>query len=194
MRKLLVLLLLATPLFAADYELGIRHVVAQTTGDSGDLDLPMSRGFGASAEIFWTKHFAMTAAATFVNPEAILRDVDLGTLGMDVYSATARWYFAPDARLSAFAGAGGALVQLGNLDDQFGDAFEADFANETTFVVEGGVRYRVQHVVLELGVMYVPLDAEPRVRRATDPKIALPAKLGIDPVIVNVGAAWRFGR
>ncbi|HKR66484.1 MAG TPA: OmpW family outer membrane protein [Thermoanaerobaculia bacterium] len=194
MKRLLVLLLLATPLYAADYELGLRHVAAVMTGDSGDLDLPLSRGFAAFADVYWTKHLSTSAAATFVNPEAILRDeVDLGTLGLDVYSATARWHFAPDARLSAYAGAGAALVQIGNLDDQFGDAYEADFANETTFAIEGGVHYRIQRVVLELGVMYVPLEVEPRVHRATDPNIALPPKLGIDPVIVSIGAAWRFG-
>jgi hypothetical protein len=196
---LAILILLATPLAAADFELGIRHVVANAMGDSGELDLPLSRGFGASAEVFWSKRWSTNVAATFVNPEAILRprtpppdDVDLGTLGLDVYSLTARWHFQPDARLSTFVGAGGALVQIGNLDDQFGDVFEADFDSETTFVVEGGVRYRVQRVVLELGVLYVLLDAEPHIRRATDPNVTLPAKVGIDPVIVSIGAAWRF--
>jgi hypothetical protein len=187
------------PLAAADFELGIRHVISKTTGHSGDLDIPLSRGFGASAEVFWSSHFSTSAAATFVNPAAILHpstpppeDVDLGTLGLDIYSLSARWHFAPDARLSTFAGAGAALVKIGNLDDQFGDTFEADFDNQTTFIVEGGLRYRVQRVVFEMGVMYVPLEAEPHIRRATDPNVKLPAKVGLDPVIVSLGAAWRF--
>jgi outer membrane protein with beta-barrel domain len=196
---LALLVLLAPPLAAAELELGIRHVVSKATGDSGDLDVPLSRGFGASAEVFWSKHLSTSAAATFVNPEAILfpsnpppNDVDLGTLGLDLYSLTARWHFAPDARFSTYAGAGAALVQIGNLDDQFGNTFEAEFDSETTFIVEGGLRYRVQRVVFELGVMYVPLEAEPHVLLATDPNVALPAKVGLDPVIVSLGAAWRF--
>jgi hypothetical protein len=197
---LAILLLVAPTLAAADFELGIRHVVAKATGDSGELDLPLSRGFGASAEVFWSKRVSTNLAATFVNPEAILRpsspppdDVDLGTLGLDIYSLTARWHFVPDARLSTFAGAGGTLVQIGNLDDQFGDVFEADFDSETTFVVEGGLRYRFRpRVIFELGVMYVPLEGEPHIRRATEANVTLPRKVGIDPLIVSVGAAWRF--
>jgi len=196
---LALLVLFAMPLAAADFELGIRHVISKTTGDSGDLDIPLSRGFGASAEVFWSGHFSTNAAASLVNPEAILHpstpppdDVDLGTLGLNIYSLSARWHFAPDARLSAFAGGGAALVRIGNLDDQFGDVFEAGFANETTFVAEGGLRYRVQRVAFEMSVMYVPLEAEPQIRRATDPNVTLPSKLGLDPVIVTLGAAWRF--
>jgi hypothetical protein len=194
------LLVFTLPLAAADFELGIRHVVAKTTGDSGDLDLPLSRGFGATAEVFWSKRWSTNVAATFVNPEAILfpstpppNDVDLGTLGLDVYSLTARANFRPDARLSPFAGAGAALVQIGNLDDQFGETLYADFDNETTFVVEGGLRYRIRpSIAFELGAMYVPLETEPHVRLATNPNVMLPAKLGIDPVIVSIGASWRF--
>jgi len=197
---LALLVLLALPLAAADFELGIRHVVSKTMGDSGDLDLALGRGFGATAEVFWTKRWSTNVAATLVNPEAILfpstpppNDVDLGTLGLDVYSLTARWHMRPDARLSTFVGAGGALVQIGNLDDQFGQTFYADFDNETTFVVEGGLRYRFRpSIAFELGAMYVPLEAEPHVRLATDPNVGLPAKLGLDPVIVSVGASWRF--
>lgn len=197
---LFLLAFAAMPLAAADLELGIRHVVAQPSGDRGDLDIGMSRGFGASAEVFWSPRFSATLAATLVNPEAILLPsnpppdaVDLGTLGLDVYSLTARWHIAPARRLSGFAGAGGALVQIGNLDDQFGDAFEADFDSETTFVVEGGLRYRVRpSVYLELGAMYLPLDAEPRVRVATDPNVVLPSTLELDHAIVSIGAAWRF--
>lgn len=198
--SLLLLALLATPLAAADLELGFRHVVAKPVGDSGDLDIPLSRGFGASAEAFWSDRFSTVLAATLVNPQAILipstppaAPVDLGTLGLDVYSLTARWHIAPARRLSGFAGAGGALVQLGNLDDQFGEAFEADFDSETTFVVEGGVRYRLfPRVVLELSAMVLPLESEPHVTVATDPNIALPARLGLDHAIVSMGAAWRF--
>jgi outer membrane protein W len=197
---LFLLALLATPLAAADLALGIRHVLAMPVGDTSDLDIAMSRGFGVSAEAFWSERFSTTVAATLVNPEAILMPsappgdaVDLGTLGLDVYSLTARWHIAPERRLSAFAGAGGALVQIGNLDDQFGDVFEADFDSETTFVVEGGLRYRLfPSVFLELSAIYLPLETEPRVIVASDPNVALPATLGLDNAIVSIGAAWRF--
>lgn len=89
MKRLIVLALLALPVFAADYELGIRHIVATPAGDSGALDIPMSRGFAGTVEAFWTGRISTQFAASFVNPEAIYGDeVDLGTLGLDIYSAT----------------------------------------------------------------------------------------------------------
>ena len=195
MKRIALLLFLALPLAAADFEAGVRHVVVKTLGDSGELELPLSRGFAATGEVFWSKRVSTMLAASFVNPEAILRnEVDLGTLGLDVYSLTARWHVAPDARLSGFAGAGPAIVRIGNLDDQFGDVYEADFDNETTLALDGGLRYRLTpRVALELDVLYLPLDAKPIVRKATDPNVQLEETLGIDPLIVSVGASWRFG-
>jgi outer membrane protein W len=199
MRRIVIALLLLLPLpaGAAGLEVSIRHVVAQTTGDAGDLDLPLSRGFGASAGVFWTDRFSTNASVMLVNPEAILfpsnppaEPVDLGTLGLNVYSLTGRWHIATSRRLGAYVGAGGAIVAIGNLDDQFGDQVYADFENETTFVVEGGLRYRFRpHIFFELGAMYVPLDATPRVQKTNVP---LPETLGVDPVMVSIAAGWRF--
>lgn len=199
MFRALIVLLVAFPLAAADFEAGIRHVIAMPTGESGDLDIPMSRGFSATGEVFFTPRVSAQFTALFVNPEAILYpsapppdDVDLGTLGLDIYSATARVHFGAARRLSAFAGAGGALVVIGNLDDQFGDEVEAEFDNETTFVVEGGLRYRFRpRIFLELSAAYVPIEGKPKIRIAHS-AYALPDKVGIDPLIVSLGASWRF--
>lgn len=195
MKKLLAVLLFALPLFAADYEIGIRHVVALPRGDAGDLDLPMSRGFAATGEIFWTPSIATQFAATFVNPEAILHPanaepVDLGTLGLDIYSASVRYHFARRARLGGYVGAGAAFVAIGNLDDQFGDAIDAELGDDTTFLGEAGLRYRLlDRLFVELGVMYMPIGAEPEATRGGN---ALPAKVNVDPLLVTGGVAWRF--
>lgn len=195
MKRLVFVLLLATRAFAADFEAGIRHVVVFQTGDAGELDVPLSRGFGATAEVFWTDRVSTAFAATFVNPEAILspanaEPVDLGTIGLDTYSASIRWHFAPQARLSAYAGGGAALVQIGNLDDQFGDDVEAEFDSEAALLVEGGLRYRLfPRLFLDLGVTYMPLEAEPNVEKTN---VALPSEVGLDPVTVTAGVAWRF--
>ncbi|MGZ5432703.1 MAG: hypothetical protein ACXWH7_07205, partial [Thermoanaerobaculia bacterium] len=110
----LSVLLLAAPLHAADIEVGVQHVIA-IAGDTGELDVATSRGFGAHLDVFWSDRVSTRVAAVFVNPAAILYpdnpppgDVDLGTLGLDIYSATARFHIAPRARFSAFAGAGAA--------------------------------------------------------------------------------------
>jgi outer membrane protein with beta-barrel domain len=197
MLRAIVLLLLALPLAAADFEVGVQHVVAIPMGDSGDLDVPLGRGFAASGEWFVSPRVSARASVLFVNPEAILfpstpppNDVDLGTIGLDLYSVTARYHFAPERRLSAFVGGGGALAVIGNLDDQFGDEVEAEFDNETTFLVEGGVRYRFRpRIFFELSATYVPLEAEPKLVRSAYP---LPDTIGLDPLIVSLGVSWRF--
>ncbi len=195
----LCVLLLAAPLHAADIEVGLQHVIA-IPGDTGELNIATGRGFGAHLDVFWSDRVSTRVAAVLVNPAAILypsdpppADVDLGTLGLDIYSATARFHVAPRARFSAFAGAGAALVTIGNLDDQFGDAVEIEFDQETALVAEAGVRYRVHpRIVFEASAVYVPLEIEGNVRRATDPRIVVPSPIGLDPVVVSVGAAWRF--
>ena len=202
-RCLLLLVLFALPLQAADVEFGIRHLATSFTGDGefagGELDVVSARGFAATAEVFWTPHVSTQLAATFINPATILfptntppNDVDLGTLGLDAYSLSARWHFAPESRWSAFAGGGVALVSIGNLEDRFGDDIELTYDNETAFLVEGGVRYRfLRNVYLDATVTYMPLEAEPNfVRNETN--VVLPPRLSLNPATFSVGAAWRW--
>lgn len=187
MKRLLVILLFAAaPAFGAEYEAGIRHVVVSSTGESGDLDLPLSRGFGATFDVFFTERLSAQFAASFANPEAILRPanaepVDLGTLGLYIYSATARYHLAPASRLSAYAGAGPAFVVLGNLDDQFGDDIYVEYDSQTTFVAEAGVRFRLHpRLFVDIGAAYMPLGGKGEI------------ELNVDPLIVSGGLAWRF--
>lgn len=197
----LTIVLLALPLHAANLELGIRHLSLAPMGDGafdgGALDIVSSRGFGANAEVFWTPRISTQLAATFVNPATFLyppnsSDVDLGTFGIDTYSLTARYHFAPDARFSPFVGAGGALVVFGDLEDRFGDDLEMTFDREVAPVVEGGLRYRVApHVILDAAVSYIPLQATPNHIR-NDTPYALPSVIDVDPFTISVGAAWRF--
>lgn len=185
MRRLLFLLLLAAPLRAAGIEAGAAHVVVRP-GENGNLEIEMSRGFGAHVEVFWSDALSTRAAATFINPAVFTPEVDLGTLGLDIWSAAARWHFAPRSRLSGFAGAGGALVAVGNLDDQFGDEVEVEFDAEVAPLLEAGLRYRIHpRIVLEMGATYIPLELE-----AGAPRV--PPTIAVDPLIVSAGAAWRF--
>lgn len=186
----LLVMLTAAPLRAAEIEAGAQHVVVMAAGN-GELEIDMSRGFGAHVEVFWSDAISTRAAGTFVNPAVFTPEVDLGTLGLDLWSATARWHLAPRSRLSAFAGAGGTLAVFGNLDDQFGDQVEIEFDPELAPLVEAGLRYRLRpRIILELGATYIPLEAEGNVRRSNDPRI--PSRIAVDPLIVSAGAAWRF--
>ncbi|HEY0372715.1 MAG TPA: hypothetical protein VGD79_11975 [Thermoanaerobaculia bacterium] len=194
MRSALVLAILVTlPLRAVDIEAGVEHVFAMPMGDTGELEIPTSRGFGAHLEIFWSERVSTRASAVFLNPAAILypdnpppNDIDLGTLGLDIYSATARFHFARHRGFSGFAGGGVALVEIGNLDDQFDDEIEIEFDPQTTFVVEGGVRYRVHpHIVLEVGAAYLPLELK-------DAPPPLQPSIGVDPLLISAGVAWHF--
>lgn len=204
---LALVLLLAAPLHAADFEFGIRHLSMRPMGDGafefGELEIVSSRGFAATAEVFWTPRISTQLAGTFVNPAAILRpaniitvlpveDVDLGTFGIDTYSLTARFHFAHDARFSPFVGAGPALVIFGDLEDRFGDEIEMTFDREIAVLVEGGLRYRIfTNVYLDAAVSYMPLEATPNHVR-NDTPVALPEMVKVDPFTISAGAAWRF--
>ena len=190
MRRVVLVLLFALPLFGADFEIGARHVGTTIGGDTGILDVATSRGFGASAELFWTESLSTQASITLINPAASAGDTDLGTLGMTTYAATARWHIAPHRRLSGYAGGGVALVQLGNLDDQFADDVDVVFDDETAFIAEAGLRWRARpRLFFEAGATYVPLDATPHVRKST---FALPDQLTLDPWSLVISASWRF--
>jgi hypothetical protein len=204
MRILLTALLcvFSLPLLAADLELGIRHLGTAMRGESafdgGKLDIAASRGFAATAEVFWSERVSTQVAATFINPETILfpaaqppSDVDLNTLGVDTYSASARWHVAPRSRWCPFAGAGVALVTFGNLEQRFGDDIEMNFDAETAFFAETGLRFRFRpSVILDAAVSYMPLEVEPSSVRNTT-TVVLPSRLSLDPLTVSVGAAWR---
>lgn len=194
-RSLLTLILIAAmPLQAATLEAGIRHLSLSPMTES-DIDVVSSRGFAATAEVFWTPHVSTQFAGTFVNPAAFLEpdDFDLGTLGMDIYSAGARWHFAPARRWSPFAGAGVALVTFGDLEDRFGEDLAIEVGNETTFFAEAGLRYEiVPNLFLDAAVSYMPLEASLTTGQNDTSRI-IPSTLPLDPMTVSVGAAWRFG-
>lgn len=196
-----LLLFASRTLAAAELELGVHHLattmMGETAFDGGELEVASSRGFAASAEVFVSDRFSTQLAATFLNPETILlpasgADLDLGTLGLEIFSLTARYHVAPQSRFSYFAGGGAALVSFGNLEDRFADDLELEYDTETTFLVEAGVRYRFQpRIFLDVTVSYMPLEAEAGfVRNAT--AVVVPSRLSLDPMTVSVGAAWRF--
>ena len=193
-----LLLFLACPLHAADLELGLRHLSMRPMGEDafegGTLDIVSSRGFAATAELFWTPRISTQLAGTFVNPAAFIpnANLDLGTFGIDTYSLTARYHFAPDARFSPFAGGGPAVVIFGDLEDRFGDDIEITFDREIGFLAEGGLRYRVfPNVVVDVAVSYMPLEATPNHVR-NDTSVVLPTIVKVDPLTISAGAAWRF--
>lgn len=200
----LLVLLLAAPLHAADFEAGVQHVVQHPLGDGGfdggEIDVATSRGFAVSAELFWSERFSTNLAGTFVNPETILfpsspppNDVDLGTLGMDIYSVTARYHFAPDSRLSYYAGGGASYFFFGNLEDRFGEDLEIEIDPEVALVAEAGMRFRFrERLFLTLNLAYAPVEGETEVVLDRDTGLALPATLALDPVVLSVGASWRF--
>jgi outer membrane protein W len=195
----LLTLLLALPVQAADLELGLRHLsmspMGNETFDGGAVDVVSSRGFAATAEVFWTPRISTQFAGTFVNPAAFLYtdvEVDLGTFGIDTYSLSARYHLAPHARFSPFAGAGAGLVVFGDLEDRFGDDLEMTFDRQLAYLVEGGLRYRLfSRVLLDVAVSYMPLQATPN-RVRNDGHLLLPERVKLDPLAISAGASWRF--
>jgi len=197
MKRLLFALLFAFPAFAADVEVGVDHVITFMQGepafDGGELEVRTSRGFTASAEAFFSPRVSARFSAMFINPIAFIDDVDLNTLGMDVYGASARYHFRPDAQFSPFAGAGAAYVSFGNLEGRFADDLEMEVDAKTAFFVEGGLRYRFRpRIFVHTTVTYMPLEGDVRVIHDARPDVTPPERIELNPLTVSAGATWRF--
>ena len=100
MKLLLIFLLFAIPAHAAELEAGAAHLMMMA-GDNGALTIDSSRGFSAHGEVFWSDAISTRVTATFLNPAAYTEDTDLGTLGLELYSATARWQKADGTHTSS---------------------------------------------------------------------------------------------
>jgi outer membrane protein len=183
---------------AAEIEAGVHHVGTMMNGEStfdgGELDVRTSRGFTASAEVFWSERVSTQLAGTFINPVAILNpdDIDLNTVSLDIYSVRARYHFTPRARFSPYAGAGVAFVSFGNLEERFADDILMELDGEMAFLAEAGLRYRFRpRLFFDVSVSYMPLEGETEIVR-NNRSVALPSRVSFDPVTVSAGAAWRF--
>jgi Outer membrane protein W len=205
-RLALLSILLATflsPAFAqrTSVEAGARYADIRFRGRNafgdGDLEIPGARGWAATLEWFRSPRVSVSFESSFFQPRAFLlstqsplAEVDLNVLAIDTHALTARLHFRPQARISPFVGAGGALVVFGVLDDRFGDQIHADLPRRKVPVFEAGIRFPMRpRVTIALAATYMPLDAELRVDKTNRP---LPASLEVDPVTVTAGASWRF--
>ncbi|HVS33674.1 MAG TPA: OmpW family outer membrane protein [Thermoanaerobaculia bacterium] len=189
--RLFIIIILALPVSAADF--GIRYLSTYIK-DSGKIEVPSSLGFGATAEVIWSRNLSTQLAGTFVQPAAILTssNTDLGTIDMDVVSLVMRYRARDGSRFSPFAGAGAAVVFLGDLDDRFGNDIEAELETQTSLVVEAGVRSRISpRLTLEAAAMYLPLEPEVRVRR-NEGSAAIPPVITLNPIVVSIGISRRF--
>jgi outer membrane protein W len=185
-------LLLFLPRMASadpEIEIGARYLTTRLREEDA-LSVHSSNGFGATAEAFWTERVSTQVSGTFIQPVAFVNDIDLGTLGLQTVAVTARFYAR--TRFAPFVGAGGAVVIPGDLDDRFGENLLVEFDTAQGFAAEAGVRYRrSETVAFELVAMYVPLELDLRVTRNRN-GVPLPSTLRLDPVVLAVGASWRF--
>jgi outer membrane protein W len=190
---LLVTLFLSLSAFAGSpvFEAGARFVNAQPR-NGGGFKFDRANGYAVAAELFWTESISTRIDAAFTEPPASLGPTDLGTMGVNPVTLTARWHLLPRARISPFVGAGVAYVNLGDLDDVDGDAVLLSPKSKITGAAEAGVRFRWQRgIYLDATATYLPLKTDLVVRRNTI-AAPLPAQLKLDPVILGVGFALRF--
>jgi len=185
----LLAFLAALPLSAADFELGMRHLILSSS-ESDSLELADSRGFAAIGEVFFTPAISAQFAAASAKPQATLGGVDVGTMGIESYSGVLRLHVLPRHRLSAYAGGGAAIVRLGDLDDQIGDAIDVHFEGQTAVVAEAGLRYRLlSNIYIDAGVIYMPVKADSRVGRSN---VAVPPRVELEPMTISISGSWRF--
>jgi len=213
-----LLSLVSVPLFAQTNELGVfvNHPSFSETSrtihflfDDAILKVDSKIGYGISFNHFLSPRLSLQASGQTVHGDAKLVLVGgvhftdpAGTLDLKQYDAVLLWNFVPEGPVRPYVGAGVAWIGGGKLqiaaDPANGvHAGAISLDNELTWVVNGGVDFRVSHnAAVTLAAKfthYAPRDATTPPRAATlDPSDVLFGPLKLDPMTLNLGMRWRF--
>lgn|ERR1700682_4161414 len=213
-----LLSLLSVPLFAQTNELGVfvnRPSFSQTANvlhflfDEAILKVDPKIGYGISFNHFLSPKLSIQVSGQTVRGDAKLLLVGgeqftdpAGTLDLKQYDAVLLWNFVPEGPVRPYVGAGVAWIGGGKLqiaaDPANGvHAGAISLDNKLTWVVDGGVDFRVSHnAAVTLAAKfthYAPTDATtPPRARTLDPSDVLFGPIKLDPMTINVGMRWRF--
>jgi outer membrane protein W len=208
-RSLLVLLafLVSAPLAAqgnVGVDLGVWASWTRMAGptefelEQAELTFDDANGFGISANFFWGRRISTELAVYSLRSDAVLTGsgnlpyaLDLGSMNLTPITGTLQFHFAREAFLSPYVGVGVAHVIVGNLESDDLNLVgigPIDVDDEFSYVANAGLSLRLTpNFSLGLDAKYIPL--RPGSRALGDVQ---DVELRIDPLIVSVGARFRF--
>jgi outer membrane protein W len=159
-------------------------------GDIFDVEFDEDMGVGILYNRFWTNSFSTEFAYQRLGADLTLsfQDIseDVGSLDLDMLTATGQLHFARGSMISPYIGAGVAYVsgEAGAIDGS--ELENADLENEVDFLANAGLNVGLgRSLVIFLDGKYVMYEA----RGEGDPD---DDALDVNPLIIAAGIKWRF--
>jgi outer membrane protein W len=187
---LLALLPATTAMGQTENRIRLQGIWSSPTGDlqEEELTIEADEAFGARLawEFLFGGRFGVELAAASSEHEVAGTigplSVTVGDLRVTPVTASFLYHFTPGATADFYAGGGAAHVNFGDVDLEDGSgSFSVD--HDFTFTVQAGVDlFRGEAWGLSGAVQYIAADAEDETGET----------LGVEPVIVSLGAVVRF--
>jgi opacity protein-like surface antigen len=162
----------------------------EDAGDIFDVEFDEDMGVGILYNRFWTNSFSTEFAYQRLGADLTLsfEDIseDVGSLDLDILSATAQIHFARNSIISPYIGGGAAYIsgEAGSIDDD--ELEDADLENEIDFLANAGLN-------LGLGRSFVVfLDGKYVMYEARGEDDTEDEALDVNPLIISGGIKWRF--
>jgi outer membrane protein W len=198
-RTFVLFALILLPLTAAAQmnELGVFISTSQfddgeidDAGDIFDVEFDEDMGVGILYNRFWTNRFSTEVAYQRLGADLTLsfEDVaeDVGSLDLDILSATAQLHFMRGGVVSPYIGGGAAYIsgEAGSIDeDELGDT---DLENEVEFLANAGINVGLgRGFAVFLDGKYIVYEARGEGDDEGD-------AIDINPLILSGGIKWRF--
>ncbi|HVE70101.1 MAG TPA: OmpW family outer membrane protein [Thermoanaerobaculia bacterium] len=192
-----LLLLLTIPATAQMNELGVFISTTQLedgelddAGDLFDVEFEEDMGVGLLYNRFWTSGFSTELAYQRLGADLTISadnfSEEIGSLDLDVLSATAQLHFARGAMIDPYIGGGVAYVsgQVGSIDAD--ELEETDLENELELLANAGITVGLgRSLALFLDGKYIMYEA--RGEGDSDGEA-----IDLNPLIISGGIKWRF--
>jgi outer membrane protein W len=159
-------------------------------GDLFDVEFEEDMGVGILYNRFWTNGFSTELAYQRLGADLTISADDfseeIGSLDLDVLSATAQLHFARNSMLSPYIGGGVAYIsgEAGSID---GDELDEEtLENEVELLANAGINLGLgRSLIVFLDGKYVMYEA--RGEGDSDGEA-----IDLNPLIISGGLKWRF--
>lgn len=208
---LLLVFLIATPIFAADRFFDITGWASWVDPQSNgtfqssnpnqpfDISFNGKLGYGAGVNVFFGKTLSLALDAVEVRPEARFgfpgAATNSGSLKMIPITGVLQWHFMPSGFIDPYIGGGAAYVLFDNLQD-FRDAGklglnQINFKDDVGFVANAGLGFNFSpHWGVTADAKYVPVKSSATAVFVTGPNQS--QKVKINPVMFSGGLTLHF--
>ena len=196
---IIALALLLLPLTAAAQmnDLGVFISTSQfedgeidDAGDIFDLEFEEDMGVGVLYNRFWTSSFSTEFAYQRLGADLTVSfediDEEIGSLDLDILSATGQFHFAKGSMISPYIGGGVAYVsgEVGSIDND--ELEDTDLENEVEFLANAGLNVGLgRSFVIFLDGKYILYEARGEGDSDAD-------AIEVNPLIISGGIKFRF--